>query len=65
MKDKRQMLNLLMRRKAAGLTQQQLANAVGVIKNTISAYETGQRFPRRDILDKLAAVLNCEPKDLI
>lgn len=59
------MFNLMVRRKAAGLTQQQLANAVGVAKNTISAYETGQRFPRRDVWDKMAAVLNCEPKDLI
>ncbi len=65
MTQKEKMFNLMVRRKAAGLTQQQLANAVGVIKNTISAYETGQRFPRRDTLDKLAAALNCEPKDLI
>ncbi len=65
MANNKKMLNLLMRRKAAGLTQKQLANIVDVSSKSISLYETGAVFPRRDILDKLAAALNCEPKDLI
>lgn len=59
------MLNLTMQRKKARKTQAELAATVGVVKNTISAYESGQRYPRRDMLKKLAAALNCEPKDLI
>lgn len=41
-------------RKEKNLTQQQLADRVGVTKSIISAYECGLRFPSRIILLKIA-----------
>jgi len=50
--------NLLLYRKLAGLSQQDLAEAVGVSKGTISNYETGTRKPDIDMLEKLLGALN-------
>lgn len=44
-------------RKTRGLTQQQLAEALGVQRATISNYEIGRRSPHISELEKLAAVL--------
>jgi HTH-type transcriptional regulator/antitoxin MqsA len=48
-------------RERAGLTQQDVALAIGVSRPTVSRYEAGQRTPRRDhlhdyltLLDRLA-----------
>ena len=51
--------------KSRGLTQKQLADKVGIEFHAISAYENGWRFPRRDILDKLAEQLECEIRDIV
>ena len=59
------MLKLMVRRRIAGFTHRELAERLGVKAMAISAYERGERFPRRDLLDKLAEALNCEVKDLI
>lgn len=45
-------------RKEKGLTLQQVADAIGVGNNTISRYETGQRFPSEKTLKKLADFFN-------
>ena len=47
------------------MTQGELAEKAGVKRMTISYYETGQRYPRREILDKLADVLGCDVKDIV
>ncbi len=60
-----EMLKLKFRRIEKNLTQSELAEKVGVESNTISYYETGWRFPRRDILEKLSQVLECEIADII
>lgn len=44
-------------RKTRGLTQQQLAEALGVQRATISNYEIGRRSPHISELEKLASVL--------
>lgn len=44
-------------RKKSGLTQSELAIAVGVARNTIFSYENCRREPTADILRVLAAVL--------
>lgn len=41
-------------RKQNNLTQQQLAERLGVAKSVISYYESGDRFPSNDVLIKLA-----------
>ena len=41
-------------RKSRKLTQQQLADLVGVAKSVISYYESGDRFPSNEVLIKLA-----------
>ena len=59
------MTELKKRRKALGLNQTQLAKKAGVSQNTISGYETGERFPNRNILERLAKALVCEVRDLL
>ena len=41
-------------RKGQKLTQQQLADRLGVAKSIISYYESGNRFPSYDVLIKIA-----------
>lgn len=41
-------------RKSNGLTQQQLADRLGVAKSVVSYYESGDRFPSYDVLIKIA-----------
>lgn len=45
-------------RKQSGLTQQQLANQVGVTKSVISFYELQERTPSPDVLIKLATIFH-------
>lgn len=47
-------------RKLEDITQQQLADAIGVAKSTISMYETGQREPDFETLEALADYFNVE-----
>ena len=41
-------------RKHCGLTQQELADRLGVAKSVVSYYESGDRFPSYDVLVKIA-----------
>lgn len=45
-------------RQQEGLTQQQLANKLGVTKSVISYYELQERYPSPDVLTKLAQVFH-------
>lgn len=47
-------------RKQDNVTQQQLADAIGVAKSTISMYENGQREPDFETLESLADYFNVE-----
>lgn len=49
----------------AGLSQESLAQAVGVSRVSIVRYETGERKPDLDIAAKIAKALNCKVDDLI
>ena len=50
--------NLKRLRIQEGLTQQQLANQIGVTKSVVSYYELQERHPSPDVLIKLAAVFH-------
>lgn len=53
-------------RRAAGLTQQQVADALAVTKSTVSGYERG-RFaygPRDDLLDAFAVLTGADRDEL-
>lgn len=53
------------RRIALGMTQQQLAEAIGSTQQTIAKWELGKRDPRISSLLRLADALNCTVDDLI
>lgn len=48
-----------------GLTQMDLAVIIGVSKQSISAYETGEREPMVNTLAKIAIALGTTPDELI
>lgn len=52
-------------RKAAGLTQEDLANAIGVKRSVVSKYENGQIGPRYETVERIAEALHCKISDLI
>ena len=52
-------------RKAAGMTQQQLAEAVGVTQRDISRWESCKREPGVLIVKKMAQALGCSMDELV
>jgi transcriptional regulator with XRE-family HTH domain len=55
---------LISQRSEKNLTQQQLADAIGITPSQISRYESGQAKPRKTVLIKLAKALGVEPEAL-
>lgn len=53
------------RRMAAGFTQQQLSERLGVRQSVVSLYEKGSSMPSLDVLIKMADTLNCSIDDLV
>lgn len=51
-------------RKAAGLSQRQLAEGMGVMQNTVSNWETERCLPYTRQLPRLAQLLNCKIDEL-
>src|SRR5690554_5619603 len=41
-------------RKSRGLTQEELANSIGITKNFVTMVESGKRKPSYEVLDKIA-----------
>ena len=58
-------IHLRAHRKAKGLSQEQVANILGVKNNTISGWETGARVLDLEDLEKLAAVYGVHPATLL
>jgi transcriptional regulator with XRE-family HTH domain len=52
-------------REAAGLTQQQLADKLGVPQSNITFWERSEKPPRGEVLPKLAAALNVSADALL
>ena len=56
---------LVNKRKQKGITQDELANYMGVSKASVSKWETGQSFPDVTFLPQLAAYYNISIDDLM
>lgn len=59
------MLKLTLKRKEARMTICELAEKTGLNYNTISQYENGIHNPRLENIQKIAAALGCEIKDIV
>jgi transcriptional regulator with XRE-family HTH domain len=57
--------NLLRRRRAADLSQEELASRASLHRTAISEMEKGERLPRLDTLVKLAGALATKPETLL
>ena len=57
--------NIRAARKALKMSQDELADAIGANRVTISHYENGTYYPSISALNKLASVLNTTPNALI
>lgn len=57
--------NLRLRRRAAGLSQEELADRADVDRTYISALERGVYSATIDMVDRLATVLGVEAADLL
>lgn len=51
-------------RKQSGLSQVDVACALGVLQTTVSMWETGDNMPRAAMLPKLAELYHCSIDDL-
>lgn len=47
-----------------GMTQEELAEAINVVQQTIGNIERGIHGPRFDLMEKICVVLSVEPKEL-
>lgn len=56
---------LVSKRKEKGVTQDELANYIGVSKASVSKWETGQSYPDITLLPRLAAYFNISIDDLM
>lgn len=52
-------------RRHRGLTQQQLADRMGVSKAEVSRVETGERGYRQSFIEKAAKALQCTPAQIV
>ena len=57
--------NFKVMRERAGMTQQAVADAVGIERSTIAKWETGAALPRVGNLYQMAALYKCRVSDLI
>ena len=48
-------------RKSSRLTQKELAKLLEISEPTMNHYETGKRVPNAELLDKMVALLKCDP----
>lgn len=58
-------MSFLSCRKAAGLTQAQVSEQIGVSTPAVSMWESGQNKPRADTLVELAKLYGCTVDDLL
>jgi len=51
-------------RKERGMTQEQLANALNISKNTLVNYETGKSVPKIDVAKRMANLYGLTVNDI-
>lgn len=56
---------LVQKRKEAGLTQQEIADRLGIKYQSYAQYERGVRNPKYQTVEKIARALNCQTSDLL
>ena len=59
-----QLKSLKNMREAAGLTQKQASEKIGVGQSAVSMWETGDSSPRAEMLPVIAEAYNCQIGDL-
>ncbi len=52
-------------RKQQGITQEQLAKALGISRSTVAMYEKGEREPNFEMCEAIADYFNCRLSDII
>lgn len=57
-------VGLIRHRLAAGYTQEGMAEALGVTRSALAAWETGRGLPSAGLLPDIAALLLCSIDDL-
>ncbi len=57
--------NILRLRKSLNLTQEQLADEVGVTRSTITQWETGRAQPRMGAIERLASALRVSSSEIV
>lgn len=58
-------MGLTYQRKKAGLTQMQVAQALGITDSAVNQWEKGKTFPKTEQLPRLAKLFNCTVDDLL
>lgn len=58
------MNEIQMRRIAIGITQDQLAEKLGVDRSTVTKWELGKSYPRASLLPKISEILGCTVDEL-
>ena len=58
-------MNIKNIREKKGITQQELATALGVSQSTVAMWETNNSLPRTDKLPAIAKVLGCTIDELL
>lgn len=52
-------------RRSAKLTQEDVSSLLGISRTAISMWETGDAFPRTEMLPKIASLYNCTVDELL
>ena len=58
-------MRIVAARKKAGLTQAQVAEALGISDAAVNQWEKGKTFPKTELLPKLSKLLGCTVDELL
>ena len=63
MQKKKVKFNIKKHREKANISQTELARALGVSHSAVGKWDSGQSYPRADMLPRIATVLHCSVSD--